>query len=334
MHCIVAWNAIISHDIPATCYPVRMADVDLNLLPALNALLAEGSVAGAARRLGLSTSAMSRTLTRLREATGDPLLVRAGRAMVPTPRAMELRQQVREVAHAAQAILRPAGNALDLSTLERTFTIRANHSFVEAFGSQLIAAVAQDAPGIRLRFAPKPDKTVAPLREGIVDLEIGVVNEMGPEVRIQALFRDHWVGAARQGHPLVWDAPITLQRYVAWPHVIASRLGQFRTPVDAALAAEGLACRVAAVVPSFSAALSIARTSDLVTVVPRSALLPANSAARSGAGAGIQEFPLPVPTETITVSQIWHPRMEADSSHRWLRGLVLSMCRMDAQKTG
>src|ERR1700709_727678 len=101
------------------------ADADLNLLVALNALLSEGSVSRAAERLGLSESAMSRTLARLRETTGDALLVRAGRAMVPTPRALALRDRVKELVDEAHAVLRPDGPGLDLSTLERRFTVRA-----------------------------------------------------------------------------------------------------------------------------------------------------------------------------------------------------------------
>src|SRR5476649_2291166 len=108
-----------------------MADIDLNLLIALDALLAEGSVVGAARRLGLSASAMSRALARLRTATGDPLLVRAGRGMVPTPHATELRERVRNLAHDAQAVLRPVVTSLALAELQRTFTIRSNDGFVE-----------------------------------------------------------------------------------------------------------------------------------------------------------------------------------------------------------
>src|SRR6185312_15687035 len=98
-----------------------MLGADLNLLVALDALLAEGSVAGAARRLGLSTSAMSRTLARLRGATGDPLLVRAGRDMVPTPRATELRERVRNLTQEVRTVLSPAEEALDLAKLERAF---------------------------------------------------------------------------------------------------------------------------------------------------------------------------------------------------------------------
>src|ERR1700693_1468592 len=100
-----------------------MADIDLTLLIALDALLAEGTVVGAARRLGLSASAMSRTLARLRSTTGDPLLVRAGRGMVPTPHATELRERVRDLAQDAQAVLRPVASSLDLAELKPTFTI-------------------------------------------------------------------------------------------------------------------------------------------------------------------------------------------------------------------
>ncbi len=110
-------------------------DVDLNLLVALDALLAEGSVAGAARRLGLSSSAMSRALARLRSATGDPLLVRAGRGMAPTPRAAELRDRVHALTRDVQAVLRPAADDLDIAALDLTFTIRANEGFMELFAA-------------------------------------------------------------------------------------------------------------------------------------------------------------------------------------------------------
>lgn len=149
-----------------------MTDPDFNLLTALDALLSTGSVAGAARRLGLSASAMSRTLSRLRTATGDPLLVRAGRHMVLTPYAETLRERARNAAFEARALLRPTPNALDPAMLDRTFTLRANDGFVEAFGPALIAAAAQQAPRARLRFAPKPEKSDRPLREGLVDLEL------------------------------------------------------------------------------------------------------------------------------------------------------------------
>jgi DNA-binding transcriptional LysR family regulator len=306
-----------------------MAEPDLNLLVALEVLLADGSVAGAARRLGLSASAMSRTLTRLRAATGDPLLVRAGRDMVLTPYAEELRERTRKAAHEARALLRPSVKELDLATVQRTFTIRANDAFVEAFAAQLIAAVREVAPLVRLRFAPKPEKSAKHLREGLADLEIGVLSEMGPEVRVQALFRDHFLGVVRKGHPLELEGEVTPERYVTFGHVVASRRGRASGPVDDALAALGLERTIVAVVPSFPAAVAVARASDLVALVPASFLSTGTPSDQQGNTASVTTyaFALPVATERITVSQMWHPRLEADPFNRWLRQLVLTACR-------
>ncbi|WP_334024412.1 LysR family transcriptional regulator [Burkholderia gladioli] len=300
-----------------------MADSDLNLLVALDALLAEASVAGAARRLGLSASAMSRTLTRLREATGDPLLVRAGRQMLLTPHAEAIRSRTRDTLHEALAVLRPAGADLDLASLRRTLTIRSNEGFVEAFGAALVAAAAAEAPHLRLRFTAKPSKSAAALRDGSAELEIGVLGEMGPEVRLQALFRDRFVGVVRQRHALAREDVVSAEAYAGFGHVVASRHEDPRGPVDDALAELGLQRTIVAVVPGFPAALAIARGTDLVALVPASFLVHRGAAAEDG----LHVFELPVATARITVSQMWHPRLEADPVHRWLRQRVLAECR-------
>jgi DNA-binding transcriptional LysR family regulator len=298
-----------------------MAKADFNLLIALEALLAEGTVAGAARRLGLSESAMSRTLARLRAATGDPILVRAGRDMVPTPRAEALRQQVRTLTQQVRSVLQPGEEAFDPGGLDRLFTIRANESFAETFGARLIAAVAATAPNVRLSFTPKPDKSVAPLREGLIDLDIGVLgHDAGPEVRIQTLCRDRFLGVAREGHPL-FEAQITPERFIDFAHVVSSRHGHRNGPVDAALAALGLTRRVGVVVQSFPAALAMVSRSDFLTEAPESYLIAVAEFRR-----GLRLFPLPVETPEIVVSQMWHPRMDADPAHRWLRGVILEVC--------
>ena len=304
-----------------------MADTDLNLLTALDALLAEGSVAGAARRLGLSASAMSRTLARLRTATGDRLLVRAGRGMVPTPHAADLRNRVRELAQDAHAVLRPVVAGLDLAQLKRSFIIRTNEGFVEIFSARLVSVVSAVAPKVRLLFVSKPDKDVRALREGTVDLEIGVLGKSGPEVRIQALFRDHFVGAVRDNHPLLGKGKVTPERYSRFGHVVASRRGCASGPVDEALAALGLTRTVVAVVPSFRVALAVASESDLVALVTRSFFNGIQGHHAQSAPLGVRSFPLPVRTEAITISQMWHPRLDSDPAHRWLRGLVLATCR-------
>jgi DNA-binding transcriptional LysR family regulator len=299
-------------------------DADLNLLVALDVLLAEGSVTGAARRLGLSSSAMSRTLARLRAATGDPLLVRAGRGLVPTPHAAELRGRVHDLTRDAQAVLRPQNAVLDAASLELTFTIRASEAFLEFLAGPVVIAVTRAAPRMRLRFAPKPDKDARPLREGLVDLEIGLLGTSAPEIRTQLLFHDRYVGVARAGHPLLAGAGVTPERYAACNHIVASREGHVVEPIDGALEKLGLGRAVAVVVPGYPDAMRIARQSDLIATVPRSCL---GGSGDHVAVTGLESFELPLPIPEFRISAMWHPRMDADPAHRWLRDIVMSVCR-------
>lgn len=298
-------------------HPQGMPRPDLNLLTTLDVLLAEGSVAGAARRLRLSPSAMSRALARLRRTLGDPLLVKAGRGLVPTPRALELRERIGPLVEAVQATLRPAEEP-DLGRLVRTFTVRTSEGFVENFGARLIARIADEAPRVRLRFVQKLDKDSRPLREGTVDLETGVVGEAtGPELRVQTLFRDRFVGVVRAGHPLT-RGRMTAARYAAGRHIAVSRRGLDRGPIDEALEPLGLAREVVTIVGGFATALALARGSDLIASVPER---------HTGyLREGLHTFPLPVATPALTISMLWHPRLHADPAHRWLRGCFRSVC--------
>jgi DNA-binding transcriptional LysR family regulator len=299
------------------CYRARMTMPDLNLLLTLDVLLSEGSVAGAARRRKLSPSAMSRALARLRAATGDPLLVRAGRGLVLTPRALALREQAGRLVQEAGHMLRPFDD-VDPATIVRVFALRVTDGFVENYGPALLARLDRDAPGVRLCFLQKVNKDSTPLREGLIDLEIGVIGEeTGPEIRTRALFRDRFVGAVRGGHPLASGA-LTPARYAACRHVSVSRRGRERGAIDAALAPLGLERPVAVMVGSFATALALARASDLVANVPE------RHTARLRDG--MHTFDLPVATPALTVSMMWHPRMEADPAHRWLRRWVYELC--------
>lgn len=301
-----------------------MTPVDLNLLTALDVLLAERSVTLAARRLGLSVSATSRALARLRSATGDPLLVQAGRSLVPTPYAEQLAGRVHAVAQEARAVLTPGTAPLDLAALDRLFTIRANEGFVALFAAALVTAIAEAAPHVRLRFTPKPDKDVTPLREGTIDLEIGTIGASAPEMRSQLIFRDRFIGVARRHHPVL-DGPMTPQRYAACGHVVTSRRGASTGPVDEALRELGLRRTIVAIVPGFPDALNIARRSDLIALVPHSCLREGEVAAQ-----GLDGFDLPVKTPELAISVMWHPRLDADPAHRWLRQMLVATCKAAA----
>jgi DNA-binding transcriptional LysR family regulator len=294
-----------------------MSGPDLNLLLTLDVLLTEGSVARAARRLRLSPSAMSRALARLRLATGDPLLVRAGRSLVPTPRALDLRERVGPVVRDAEAILRPT-EKLDLQKLVRTFTLRTSDGFLENFGPDLISRVGRQAPGVLLRFVQKTGRDSTALRDGTIDLETGVVDgSTGPELRVQALYDDRFVGVVRKGHPLA-RGKVTLVRYAAGRHVHVGRRDLDRGMIDEALIPYGVERKIVAVAGGFSAALALVRGSDLIVAVPERHTTKLR--------AGMHSFALPFPPPEITVSLLWHPRLDADAAHRWLRECVRSVC--------
>ncbi len=307
-------------------YAVRMEDIDLNLVTALDVLLTEGSVTGAARRLGLSTSAMSRTLTRLRTATGDPLLARAGRKLVPTPHAAALRDRVHAVAVDARAVLRPATADIDMTTLSSTFTLRAAASFMDMLAGPVVAAIGDIAPGVRVRFVSKPDRDPAPLRDGTVDLEIGKRGDDAPELHTRELFHDSHVAVARAGHPLFAAARITPARYAACRHVISSQLGDFGGPTNDTADTPAPSHTVQVVVPGYPDAMRVAAGTDLIALVPRSSLGNAFTPGLVDA-LGLRSFAIPVRLPEILISALWHPRMHADPVHRRLRDAVIDVCR-------
>jgi len=290
-----------------------MPTPDLNQLFVLNAVLSENSVVRAAQRLHLSPSAMSRALARVRETVGDPILVKAGRKLVPTPRATEMRDHVDRLIQEARAVLLPA-KAPDLRRIVRTFTLRTSEGFVETFGPDLLKCVMKDAPGIRLRFVPRQTRDAAGLRDGSVDLETGVVDATtSPELRQVPLFADRMVGVVRAGHKLR-KGRVTAANYAAAAHIGISRQTVDQGWVDEALAANGLERNVMTTVSGFATAIAVARGSDLVATVPER-----HTAALR---AGMNTFTLPFTLPSIMVSMLWHPRMHADPVHAWLRECV------------
>lgn len=294
-----------------------MASVDLNLLFTMQAVLSEGSVAKAARRLRLSPSAMSRALARLRETTGDPLLVRSGRGLVATPRGLELRERIGPLLQGAEAMLRPA-KPLDVARLTRTFTVQASEGFVENFGAPLLARAAADAPNVRLIFLPKMAEDDGALADGRVDLETVVVSRAtNPALLGQSLFHDRFVAVFRRGHPL-GKGRLTPSRYASGRHVAVIRRGSSRSRIDTALAALELRREVVTSVGGFSTAIALARTTDLIATVPERHT--------GNLRDGMHTAALPFTVPPLTVSMLWHPRLHADPAHRWLRDGVRAIC--------
>ncbi|MBB5189380.1 DNA-binding transcriptional LysR family regulator [Silvimonas terrae] len=297
-----------------------MPRLDLNTLIDLDALLTEGSVAGAARRLNISAPAMSRRLAHLRDALGDPLFVLAGRKLVPTERALNLQERVRAAVEDVRGLLVP--QTLDLATVKATLVLRANDGFTGVWGIRLAERLVAEAPGVRLRFMPRAEKNFEFLRSGSADLELGVLDIDAPEIHNRALFDTRFVGVVRQGHPLIVQGrPVTVDDFVRWPHIGASRRGLACGPVDDALAVLGAERRLTAVAPGFQSALTMACASDFIATVPEV------FARWTAPTLPLAIFPLPVSTPVVHVTMAWHPRRHADPLHRWLREHVLALSR-------
>jgi DNA-binding transcriptional LysR family regulator len=290
----------------------REVDHDLNLIEALDALLTESSVTKAAARLHTSAPAMSRTLARLRRAFDDPLLVRAGRDLVPTPRALELRSEVHAVASRARALFAPS-TAADPRTAVRLFDLQVTDMLSTTFIPSLIDDLRGQAPGISLRLRPENLEDTPALREGLVDLEIGTLRPGDPEIHAETLVTETLIGAVRPGHPLAKVKTVTPKRFAAAGHVVVSRRGRAHGPIDDRLAELGLSRHVVAVVPIFASALFLARATDVVCIVP----------ARLGRSMldalGLHAFPIPLTLPPVPIGMAWHPRNDHDRAHRLLR---------------
>ncbi|MFG1642852.1 LysR family transcriptional regulator [Amycolatopsis sp. NPDC049252] len=287
-------------------------DYDLNLIEVLDALLAENSVTKAAARLHTSAPAMSRALARLRRAFDDPLLVRAGRDLVPTARALELRGEVHAVATRARALFAPS-EAADPRTAVRMFDLQVTDMLSAMFIPSLIDDLRVQAPGISLRLRPENLEDTPALREGFVDLEIGTIRPGDPEIRSETLVTETLVGVVRPANPLARMKTVTPRRFALAEHVAVSRRGRAHGPIDEQLAGLGLHRQVVAVVPSFASALFLARETDVVCVAP----------ARLGRSMlealGLHTFPIPLALPALTVGMAWHPRNHQDRAHQFLR---------------
>ncbi|TSB24980.1 LysR family transcriptional regulator [Streptomyces benahoarensis] len=288
--------------------------MDLQLLPTLHALLQENSVTRAAERLGTSPAAVSRTLARLRRAVGDPLLVRAGQTMVPTPRALELRDQVGAVLRDCEQLFRPSA-PFRAAELDRTFILQASDVLLAGLAGPLTDRLRAAAPRVDLVFLPESVEDGPALRQGRVDVELGVLDHLDPETCTEPLARLSLVGVARAGHPL-FDGPLDARRFAATDHIGISRRGKRLGPIDRALSGLGLRRRVAVVVPSHMSAMQLARDTDLVALTLDGWLRDTTDAL------GLRTFPIPLDLPPLDLGMAWHPRHSADPAHRWFRAQV------------
>ena len=290
-----------------------MESSDLALLLALDALLQESSVTRAARRLGLSTPAMSHTLARIRERFGDPMLVRSGRAMVLTTRAQAIKPRVRSLVEQADQVFR-FEESFSSETVDRTFVVNATDYVLLVLGGALDRMARSQAPNLRLRFVPNTLDDAEMLRHGGSDLAIGIYGDLPPELMTRTLVTDRFVCVLRKKHPLA-QRRMTLKRYTDLEHVQVAPRGQPGGYVDGLLRERELERRVVRAVPSFQFAAALVAKSDYVLTLSQRAAI------KLAGPLGLVIVEPPLKLEPYALSMVWHPRMDADPAHRWFREL-------------
>jgi DNA-binding transcriptional LysR family regulator len=234
--------------------------------------------------------------------------------VVITPRGEELREQIRPLLADIDALLAPP-LAFEPHRLRATFPIRANEAVIAGGGGQILALASKEAPHAQIRFDIEAADDIEALRSGAAALAIGSYSSLPDDISTEHLLTEHLVGVVRADHPAL-QQKITVRRFAALTHLVVSRRGIARGPIDAELATHGLTRAVAAVVPSFAAALAMAAQSDYVTVAP------SGLADVFSKGAGLRVFTIPVPIPSVDVRQIWHHRLTNDPLHAWLRSCV------------
>jgi len=299
----------------------NLARIDVNLLVALDVLLAERNVTRAAKRLAVTQSAMSQTLQRLRDTLDDPLLVRRGLGMVPTPRAESLAAPLR-VALEALARAIEEQPSFEPATAKRTFRLALYDVYAVSVLPRVVARLVMEAPEIELDVAPvDPDIIEERLRHGEVDVAILRTRRYPSDLAHESALRERLVTMLRRDHPALANGAPTAAELARHPHATIRLSGRGGSEVDGRLATKGISRRVRVRQPYFLAAAAIVSTSDLVVSLPVTV-----------ARALAEKWPVtllepPFGPLEYTIGATWSRHYDAEPGHRWLREVVIDALR-------
>ncbi|MFE6286400.1 LysR family transcriptional regulator [Streptomyces sp. NPDC057877] len=290
----------------------HLRNADLNLLQALAVLLEERHVTRAAERFHLSQSAMSRVLHRLREMFGDELLVRTSGGYEPTPRGQQIQSELGELLPRLEALLR--GDPFDPATATGHFRVLCTDFATSLFGPVLFPRFFHEAPGISLTVAPLGDQPFAEIEQGRADMILsGVVAPRA--LRWETLFEEEFACLLPHDHPLTGDQ-LTVDDFIAYPHVVVNVFGVGQAMVERRLDEHGLRRPVGLTVPYFSAAATALPGTELIATLPLRALLPYTDDPAYRIATAPRELP------PFLYGIAWHPRVDGDPAHRWLRQVM------------
>jgi DNA-binding transcriptional LysR family regulator len=299
----------------------NLSTVDLNLLVALDALLDERNVSRAALRVGLSQPAMSRTLARLRDLLEDPVLVRSGREMVPTARALEARAPLHQALDAIRRTLEPT-SGFEPARSSRSFSLSCIDTTQVVVLPRLLDHLTRHSPGISVETRPTTSAgdTFRSLATGELDLAIGRFDGAPTGIRQQALYTDRLVCLVRRDHPRI-KRRISMSQYLKEAHLAAEPVARADMPftVESLLEKQGLSRRVAAKVSNHAIAPLIVSQTDLVCTALERMIAP------FAKGLGLRVMKPPIELGELELQLIWHERVHQDPAHGWLRDTLLEL---------
>lgn len=285
---------------------------DLNLLLVFDAVARFGSVSRAAQHLALSQPAVSHALNRLRAAVGDPLFTRAGRGLVPTPRAEAMMAPVRALVIEAAEMISP--QEFTPATAQKLFRIGASDYAAFTLIPALMRHLGHAAPAVQIELHPAGAGALAALESGQLDLSFWGTEPPPKPFHHLTLFEETYIGIARAGHPVLAEGPVTLEGYLAHPHAVVALQVPGANAIDRALAQRGLSRRVGLMSHSFAGNLAALPHCDLIASLPARLCQPLPP--------GLSRFDLPLAVPAYRYGIVWHPRTERIASHRWLRGVL------------
>ena len=301
----------------------NIRQIDLNLLAVLDALLDELSVTRAAARLGYTQPTVSGMLRRLRDVLGDPLFVRTQRGLLPTPRALALALPLKQWLAASRRLV--AREEFNPATSQAAFSISSNDYMQQVLLMPFMASLRREAPQLRLAVTPPIiDGLVEALTARQIDLAVTIPEFAPPDLQSRLLYRERYVVAVRRKHPLARAKAISLETFCRYDHVVVSPTGgSFEGPTDRALARLRLRRTVRYSVPSFLLLPEVLQIDDLIALVPSRLL---------GATDGkLMRIKPPVDVPGFDVIAVWHPCVDKDAAHRWLRGRLADVAAQPRQ---